>query len=90
MAVLKIFKKNATILRISVTKLLNNTDTIAKNDPVDLKSLELVFNQLNVKSFNLNERDNKIEPLLNLDEYEAETSVTYEYVDKIFFNDFLR
>lgn len=67
-------EKNRTILRNSVTKLISNidTDTILKNDVVDLEYLEETFYMLSIKSFNLDNVYSKIEPLLNFDEYESE------------------
>lgn len=61
------FKKNCTILRNYVTKLINNGHTTLQNDTVDFEPLDDTFNQLKIKASNLGEVNNKTEPLFSLD-----------------------
>lgn len=40
------------------------------------------FNNLNLKNYLLKDVHNKMEPFLNLNEYEAEMNTTYKYAEK--------
>lgn len=81
-------KKNRSILRSSVTKLVNNIDTILKNDKENFDSLKETLNELKIKASNLAEVNNKIEILISADEYEVEMISTYEYAYNIYLTNF--
>ena len=76
-------KINRKSLRTAVTKLVNTLDAAVKENPTDIDSIDELLNQLKIKSNSLSEVDRDLDPLIPLNDYEAEKNSTYEYTDKI-------
>ena len=72
-------KKNRIALCGSSTKLINQINDCLKSDEVNFIILEELSDQLNIKLNQLKEIDNKIEPLIKLDNYDAEIESVHEY-----------